>query len=49
MGIMEMAVGWGGGRGEGYGELCARKCLILVRDGKVQRDVGRILDAKGWK
>ena len=24
----------------------ARKCLILVMDGKVQRDVGRVFDTK---
>ena len=43
---MAMALGWGGGGGDGEGVLCARKFLILVRDWKVQRNVGRVLDAK---
>ena len=38
---------WGGGGGEGA--LRARKCLILVRDRKVQRDLGRVYHAKEWK
>ena len=34
------------GGGEGEGALRERKCLILVRYGKVHRYVGRVLDAK---
>ena len=39
MEIMKMAVGLGGRGGEREGDLHSRNCLILVRDGKVQRDV----------
>ena len=42
---MEMALGWGWG-GDREGVLCVRKFLILARDWKVQRNVGRVLDAK---
>ena len=48
--VMAMEVGWGEVWGEVGGEvegaLCASKCLILVREGKVQRDMGRVLDSK---
>ena len=37
-------MGWRWGEGEGV--LFARNFLILMREGKVWRDVGRVLDAK---
>ena len=39
MGIVAMVV-------VGECALRARKCMILVRDGKVRRDVGGVLDDK---